>query len=269
MVGIMVVQNLEGSSFGEVLGWALPSTEEVLTLPIEELISRLKSSLDGLSSEDVKRRLEFFGYNELVRKRRRAAIIDFLSHFKSPLIIILLTAGLVSGFFGEVANTAITFVIVTLSVALDFYQESKAERAAEMLKQRVATTATVLREGALIVVAAKAGLGKEALEKTFPRIGEIPFTSERKRMTTVHKTPDGEVHAYMKGAPEIVLERCTHIFEEGKERRLTEERKKEILAVNEQLATNALRVLAMAYKRLPITMKYEAETVEKGMVFVG
>ncbi|MEM3027992.1 MAG: cation-translocating P-type ATPase [Candidatus Bathyarchaeia archaeon] len=265
----MVVQNLEGSSFGEVLGWALPSTEEVLTLPIEELISRLKSSLDGLSSEDVKRRLEFFGYNELVRKRRRAAIIDFLSHFKSPLIIILLTAGLISGFFGEVANTAIIFVIVTLSVALDFYQESKAERAAEMLKQRVATTATVLREGALIVVAAKAGLGKEALEKTFPRIGEIPFTSERKRMTTVHKTPDGEVHAYMKGAPEILLERCTHIFEEGKERRLTEERKKEILAVNEQLATNALRVLAMAYKRLPMTMKYEAETVEKGMVFVG
>ncbi|MEM3693797.1 MAG: cation-translocating P-type ATPase [Candidatus Bathyarchaeia archaeon] len=124
-------------------------------------------------------------------------------------------------------------------------------------------------EGALIVVAAKAGLGKEALEKTFPRIGEIPFTSERKRMTTVHKTPDGEVHAYMKGAPEILLERCTHIFEEGKERRLTEERKKEILAVNEQLATNALRVLAMAYKRLPTTMKYEAETVEKGMVFVG
>ncbi|MEM3693791.1 MAG: magnesium-translocating P-type ATPase [Candidatus Bathyarchaeia archaeon] len=147
MVGIMVVQNLEGSSFGEVLGWALPSTEEVLTLPIEELISRLKSSLDGLSSEDVKRRLEFFGYNELVRKRRRAAIIDFLSHFKSPLIIILLIAGLVSSFFGEVANTAIIFVIVTLSVVLDFYQESRAERAAEMLKQRVATTATVLREG--------------------------------------------------------------------------------------------------------------------------
>ncbi|MEM2917783.1 MAG: HAD-IC family P-type ATPase, partial [Candidatus Bathyarchaeia archaeon] len=125
-------------------------------------------------------------------------------------------------------------------------------------------------EGALIVAFAKAGLGKEVLENSYPRIGEIPFTSERKRMTTLHKTPEGEVHAYMKGAPEVVLERCAQIFEGGKEKRLTEERKKEILAVNEQLAGNALRVLAMAYKRLPTTMtKYDAETVENGMVFVG
>ncbi|MGB9683412.1 MAG: cation-translocating P-type ATPase [Candidatus Bathyarchaeales archaeon] len=125
-------------------------------------------------------------------------------------------------------------------------------------------------EGALIVAAAKAGLGKEALETSFPRVGEIPFTSERKRMTTIHKTPEGEVHAYMKGAPEIILERCTHIFEEGKEKKLTEEKKKKILEVNEQLAGNALRVLGMAYKHLPTTMtKYEAETVEKRMVFVG
>jgi Ca2+-transporting ATPase len=89
-------------------------------------------------------------------------------------------------------------------------------------------------------------------------------------MTTIHKTPEGEVHAYMKGAPEVVLERCTHIFEEGKEKRLTDDKRKKILEVNEQLAGNALRVLGMAYRRLPETMtKYEAETVEKGMVFVG
>ncbi|MEM1582574.1 MAG: magnesium-translocating P-type ATPase [Candidatus Bathyarchaeia archaeon] len=144
---MMVFQNLEESSVGEVLGWALPRVEEVLTLPAEGLLSRLKTSLNGLSSEEAERRLEFFGYNELVKKKRRAVIVDFLFHFKSPLIIILLIAGLISGFFGEVANTAIIFVIVTLSVVLDFYQESKAERAAEMLKQRVATTATVPRNG--------------------------------------------------------------------------------------------------------------------------
>ncbi len=143
----MVVQNLEASSVGEVLGWALPSTEEILTLPVEELLKRLNTSLAGLSSEDVEERLKVLGYNELVRKKKRVAIIDFLSHFKSPLIIILLIAGLISGFFGEIVNTAIIFSIVTLSVILDFYQESKAERAAEMLKQRVATTATVLRDG--------------------------------------------------------------------------------------------------------------------------
>jgi Mg2+-importing ATPase len=147
MVGMMVVQNLEGSRVGEVLGWALPGADEILTLPVEELLLRLKSSLDGLSSEEVKRRLEVFGYNELVRRKKRAAIFEFLSHFKSPLIIILLIAGLVSGFFGEFVNTAIIFAIVMFSVVLDFYQESKAEGAAEMLKQRVATTATVLRDG--------------------------------------------------------------------------------------------------------------------------
>ncbi|MEM3941958.1 MAG: cation-transporting P-type ATPase [Candidatus Bathyarchaeia archaeon] len=143
----MMDQDLEMSSVGEVSGWALPSDEEVLTLPVEELLSRLKTSLNGLSSEEVERRLEYFGYNELVRKKRRAAIIDFLFHFKSPLVIILLIAGLISSFFGDVVNTVIVFVIVLFSVILDFYQESKAERAAEMLKQRVATTATVLRDG--------------------------------------------------------------------------------------------------------------------------
>ncbi|MEM0358152.1 MAG: magnesium-translocating P-type ATPase [Candidatus Bathyarchaeia archaeon] len=143
----MAIQDLEKSSVGEGLGWALPSAEEVLTLPVEELLSRLKSSLNGLSSEEAKRRLEFFGYNELVKRKRKAIIIDFLSHFKSPLIIILLIAGMISGFFGEITNMAIIIVIVLFSVVLDFYQESKAERAAEMLKQRVATTATVLRDG--------------------------------------------------------------------------------------------------------------------------
>ncbi|MEM3616308.1 MAG: magnesium-translocating P-type ATPase [Candidatus Bathyarchaeia archaeon] len=143
----MVIQDLKGSSANEGLGWALPSAEEALTLPVEEIFSRLKSSMDGLSSEEVKRRLEVFGYNELARRKKRATVINFLSHFKSPLIIILLIAGMISGFFGEVANTAIIFVIVTFSVVLDFYQESKAEMAAEMLKQRVATTATVLRDG--------------------------------------------------------------------------------------------------------------------------
>jgi Ca2+-transporting ATPase len=125
-------------------------------------------------------------------------------------------------------------------------------------------------EGALVVAAAKAELNKEALEQTFPRIGEIPFTSERKRMTTIHKTPEGEIHAYMKGAPEIVLERCTQILEDGKEKKLTKKKRKKILEINEQLAGNALRVLAMAYRRLPANItRYDAETVENGMVLVG
>ncbi|MCW4047792.1 MAG: cation-translocating P-type ATPase [Candidatus Bathyarchaeota archaeon] len=125
-------------------------------------------------------------------------------------------------------------------------------------------------EGALIVAAAKAGLVKTKLEEDFPRIREIPFTSERKRMTTVHKTPQGEVHAYVKGAPETILERCTHILENGKEEKLTPAKKKKVLQANEQLASNALRVLAMAYKRLPSAMEeYTDEAIEEGLVFVG
>ncbi|MGC8998444.1 MAG: magnesium-translocating P-type ATPase [Candidatus Bathyarchaeia archaeon] len=143
----MKSRNIEFSSVGESSSWALLSNEEILTLPVEELLKRLNTSLAGLSSEDAEERLRVFGYNELVKRKRRAAIIDFLYHFKSPLIVILLVAGLISGFFGEVANAIIIFVIVTFSVVLDFYQESKAERAAEMLKRRVATTATVLRDG--------------------------------------------------------------------------------------------------------------------------
>jgi Ca2+-transporting ATPase len=125
-------------------------------------------------------------------------------------------------------------------------------------------------EGALIVAAAKAGLDKEVLEVSYPRVGEIPFTSERKCMTTIHKTPEGDIYAYMKGAPEIVLEKCTYILENGKEQRLTEDKRRKILEINEQLAGNALRVLAMAYRRLPTSIeKYAAENVEKEMVFVG
>ncbi|MEM3884539.1 MAG: magnesium-translocating P-type ATPase [Nitrososphaerota archaeon] len=141
------VQRVKGSGVNESLGWTLPNVEKVLTLPVDELLSRLKSSMNGLSSEEVNIRLKFFGSNELIRKKKRTAILNFFSHFKSPLIIILLIAGLISGFLGEVVNTAIISTIVMFSVVLDFYQESKAERSAEMLKQRVATTATVLRDG--------------------------------------------------------------------------------------------------------------------------
>ena len=63
-------------------------------------------------------------------------------------------------------------------------------------------------EGALVVAAAKAGLNKADLDAKFPRIGEIPFTSESKRMTTLHATPGGTV-AYAKGAPEVILNACT------------------------------------------------------------
>ncbi|MEM2864820.1 MAG: magnesium-translocating P-type ATPase [Candidatus Bathyarchaeia archaeon] len=116
-------------------------------MPVDELLARLNTSSSGLSSEEAEKRLITYGYNELARRKKRTAIADFLSHFRSPLVIILLIAGLISGFLGEIANFIIIFSIVLMSVILDFYQESKAEKAAEMLKERVAITATVLRDG--------------------------------------------------------------------------------------------------------------------------
>ncbi|MCW4045402.1 MAG: cation-transporting P-type ATPase [Candidatus Bathyarchaeota archaeon] len=125
-------------------------------------------------------------------------------------------------------------------------------------------------EGALIVVAEKAGFSRQAWDSAYPRIREVPFTSERKRMTTVHKTPQGELVAYMKGAPETVLERCSHIVESGKEVKLTAAKSKAVLQANEQLAGDALRVLAMAYKRLPADAeKLGDDELEKNLVFVG
>jgi len=138
---------MERLNAGEASSWALPSVEESLNLPVDVLLSRLGTSISGLSSDEAEKRLEIYGYNELAKRRKRAAIVEFLLHFRSPLVIILLVAGLISGFLGEIANVVIIFSIVFLSVVLDFYQESKAERAAEMLKERVTTTATVLRDG--------------------------------------------------------------------------------------------------------------------------
>ena len=124
-------------------------------------------------------------------------------------------------------------------------------------------------EGALIVSAAKAGLQRTELEKKYPRVGEVPFTSERKRMTTVHQAHEGELLSFMKGAPEVVLERSSHILENGEEKELTEAKRKEILEINEKLAGDALRVLGMAYGKLPSSLKEFDETIENSLVFVG
>ena len=123
------------------------SSDELLSLEIDELFARLNTSQSGLASQEAQKRLEIYGYNELVRKKKRAAIVKFLVHFRSPLVIILLLAALISGLLGEVRNTAIISTIVLISVLLDFYQESTAEKAAEMLSEKVPNTATVLRDG--------------------------------------------------------------------------------------------------------------------------
>ena len=124
-------------------------------------------------------------------------------------------------------------------------------------------------EGALVVAAAKAGSWKEEIEKEEPRINEIPFSSERKRMTTIHEAYGKSKMAYMKGAPEIVLEKCNKVYTNGKVRKLTDEIRSQILAVNEAMAIQALRNLGFAYKELPESTTSLNEEDEKDFVFLG
>jgi Ca2+-transporting ATPase len=123
-------------------------------------------------------------------------------------------------------------------------------------------------EGSLLVTAAKAGLWPEPLNQKFPRIGEIPFSSERKRMTTVHRLPEGLV-AYSKGAPELVLASCRYIYAEGRERELTDKDREKIIAVGRGMLDEALRVLGLAFKRLEDDSAAVDESIEQDMVFTG
>ncbi|MFB0543753.1 MAG: cation-translocating P-type ATPase [Candidatus Bathyarchaeia archaeon] len=125
-------------------------------------------------------------------------------------------------------------------------------------------------EGALVVAAAKAGMWQDKTEGQYPRIGEIPFSSMRKRMSTIHISPGGERVAYVKGAPEIILGLSDRIYENGRVRELNEEDVEQISEVTERMAGEGLRLLAMSYKELSDTSQdFESESVESQLIFVG
>jgi len=102
-------------------------------------------------------------------------------------------------------------------------------------------------EIALAVLAAKGGRDVEGLRRELPRVAEVPFSSETKRMTTVHAGPRGRI-VFCKGAPEVIVEQCTRIRDGAEERPLDARTREELLAVNRAMAEDALRVLAIAYK---------------------
>lgn len=115
-------------------------------------------------------------------------------------------------------------------------------------------------EGAMKVIAYKAGI-----LTLHPRIKEIPFTSERKMMTTVHALNENIVRIYMKGAVERVLEKCTHVLEHGQNVPLTVMKKKQLLEQTETLSQSAYRVLAFAYRDTTLI----PNDVENGLIFTG
>ena len=125
-------------------------------------------------------------------------------------------------------------------------------------------------ECALVNYAAKLGLDKNSQKNDLPRIGEVPFDSMRKMMSTVHKTADGKLIQFTKGAPDEVLKNCTHMLEDGKIVPITDAHKKAILEANKAMADKALRVLAAAQKMLTAEpASYEPADIECGLCFIG
>jgi Ca2+-transporting ATPase len=131
-------------------------------------------------------------------------------------------------------------------------------------------------EGALLVAARKCGLSADALEQRLPRVGEVPFSSERKLMSTIHRDTARE-HAgivFTKGAPDVLLSRCAFELVADRRRPLTSARREEILRTNDVLAGEALRTLGVAARWLEEDTLAEHtakpdERVEQGLVFAG
>ncbi len=135
-------------------------------------------------------------------------------------------------------------------------------------------------EGALVVLAAKAGLWAHEVEKALPRVAEIPFDSHRKRMTTIHAWAGENLQlpffaaspylAFTKGAPDLVLEQCNRILDGGQVRPLTDADRQAVLEAMDGMAGDALRVLAVACRELPdVPTEPRAEDVERDGVFLG
>lgn len=115
--------------------------------PIEDLLKEYQTSFKGLFQDEVQRRIEKFGYNEPVKKKRINLIVQILTKFLNPLVIVLIIIAGFSFFFGERLSAGLVFLMALISVLLSFFQEYKAGKEAEKLSELVHTTATVYRNG--------------------------------------------------------------------------------------------------------------------------
>ncbi len=125
----------------------MPSINEILTSDIASLYTSLGTEENGLTEELVNERQAIYGPNTLTGTKKTLVPIAFLSHFKSPVVILLLFAAIVSGFLGDPVDATIIMVIVFISATLDFYQEYNSGKAVELLKKKISTKVTVIRSG--------------------------------------------------------------------------------------------------------------------------
>jgi len=125
-------------------------------------------------------------------------------------------------------------------------------------------------EGALLVAAEKAGITAETLESQYEEITEFSFDSKRKRMTSIYRDDDGQIWAFSKGAPEVILERSTKVLVNGDEKTLDHSSRNDMLQANTSMASCAMRVIALAYRKLDETSgNWNESEVENNLVFLG
>ena len=122
-------------------------TNEYYALTTKEALTLLKTSETGLTGKEAKKRLDEYGYNELQKEKKHTALAIFISQFKNALIILLIFAGVLSLFLGEMIESIAIFSIVLLNTLLGFFQEYRAEKAMEALQKISAPTAKVIRDG--------------------------------------------------------------------------------------------------------------------------
>jgi Ca2+-transporting ATPase len=125
-------------------------------------------------------------------------------------------------------------------------------------------------EGALLVTALKAGLKQEILQNEQPRLAELPFSSEKRYMATLHPCQDGKAVVYVKGSVDRVLAMCSHIRENNETLELTQEKSAEIEKTNLEMASKALRVIALAYTDCsPAPEQLSDQHLEGSLTFIG
>jgi P-type Ca2+ transporter type 2C len=127
-------------------------------------------------------------------------------------------------------------------------------------------------EGALLTAGMKSGVELAAIEGVSPKISEFPFDSDRKRMTVVRRVADesgSRLRAFIKGAPDVLLDRCTHILSKNGVMPINERDRLLVMGAIAEMAEQALRVVAGAYRDLEVHEIAEADDVERGLIFVG
>ncbi len=135
--------SVAGGKDAEVSADLLEKSHQSIDTVLLELVTRQ----DGLSQSEVDSRLKKYGQNEIAREKHQSGLMRLLSNVKNPLVILLTALGIISFLTGDMRATAVIFIMVLLGVVLRFYQEMRADNAAEKLKAMVSNTATVVRNG--------------------------------------------------------------------------------------------------------------------------